>query len=120
MQLKRADDVGKIARALIKTLHLAHLDERRIFYFRSIGAKSRSYARIWSFPRIFQLALKLPPHYVIEVIAHHFDKLDNKKKQKILIHELLHIPKNFSGSLLPHKSGGRRLSKKVEELARFL
>lgn len=120
MQFEKADDVAKIAQTLVKTLELEHLDIKRIFFFRSYGSKSRSYARIWSFPRILQLALNKSPHYVIEVLSHYFDKLSEKEKQKVLIHELLHIPKNFSGSLLPHKSRGRRLSKKVEELVKKL
>lgn len=120
MQFEKADDVRKIAQKLIKTFQLYHLDKKRIFYFRSFGSKSRSFARIWSFPRIFQLALNLQAQYVIEVVSQHFDKLQKLEKQKILIHELLHIPKNFSGHLLPHRSRGRHLSKKVEELVKKL
>jgi predicted metallopeptidase len=104
-----AHEVKRDIEHILKNLDLPHIDSSRIFCFRTQGSKSRSYARIWSMPKIFQKALEIKPAYVIEVLSRHFDKLNDDEKKKVLIHELLHIPKNFSGALLPHRSRNRHL-----------
>lgn len=101
---------------ILKNLDFPHIDSSRIFCFRTSGSKSRAYARIWSMPKIFQRALGIKPAYVIEVLARYYDKLDEDSKKKVLIHELLHIPKNFSGALLPHRSRHRHLQSQVNDL----
>lgn len=105
-------DIEKI----LKALDFTHIDPSRIFCYRTYGSKSRSYARIWSMPKIFQAALSIQPAYVIEVVSRYYDKLDDDSKKKILIHELLHIPRNFSGALLPHRTRHRRLQSLVDRL----
>lgn len=116
---QKATDVKKDIKEILSVLDMPHVKSSRIFCYRTTGSKSRSYARIWSFPKIFQDALELEPAYVIEVLSKHFDKLDGDSKKKVLIHELLHIPKNFSGALLPHRnSSGKRLEATAESLYR--
>jgi predicted metallopeptidase len=67
------------------------------------------------------LALKTTPGYCLEVISERFDKLSGEDKTKILIHELLHLPKNFSGSLLPHRGYKRRIDgRAVDRLYQML
>lgn len=97
-----APDLQKKVSFLVTTLNLSYIDDKRIVVFRSFGSKARARARIWSLPRIWQQALKVEAHYCIEAISEKFDHLRESDQQKILIHELAHIPKNFSGSLLPH------------------
>lgn len=109
MELRFAPDVQKKLTKLINKLNLGYLDNKRIIAFRSFGSKSRARARIWSFPRIWQMALSLKPHYCIEVLAEKFDDLSEEDQTRVLIHELLHIPKNFSGSLLSHRGRGRKI-----------
>lgn len=116
LEWEGADEIQREIEHIVKVIDLAHINPKRIFCFRSHGSKSRSYARIWSFPKIFQTALKIQPAYVIEVLSRHFDKLESDEQKKVLIHELLHIPKNFSGALLPHRSHGRHLSSQVNLL----
>ena len=58
----------------------------------------------------------MEPAYVIEVLAKYFDKLDQDKQKQVLIHELLHIPKNFSGALLPHRGRNRHLENNANQL----
>jgi len=121
MDWQRAPDLQKEVAKLISTLKLSYIDHKRVIVFRSFGSTSRAQARIWSLPRIWQKALQVKAHYCLEVISEKFDKLPLKEKRKILIHELLHIPKNFSGSLLPHRGRGRRIDRKaVEELYKKL
>ena len=101
---------------ILGVLDFPHVDPERIFCYKSQGSTSRAYARIWSFPKIFQHALKVPPAYVIEVLSKYYDKLSDDEKKRVLIHELLHIPKNFSGALLSHRSRGRHLGHDVNAL----
>jgi len=37
-----------------------------------------------------------------------YDKLSEKDRDKVLLHEIVHIPRNFSGSLVPHYRKGKR------------
>ena len=116
MNWEEANDITKEITHIKATLDLVHIDVSRIFCYRSYGSKARAYARTWGFPKIFQRALGVQPAYVIEVLSKYYDKLDDDNKKKILIHELLHIPKNFSGALLPHHHRGGRISIKVNAL----
>lgn len=101
---------------IIEKLEMNHVEHDRVFCYRTTGSKARAYARIWSFPKIFQQVLDIKPAYVMEIISEKFDRLDRDNKTKVIIHELLHIPKNFSGSLLPHKYGHTQIDKEVELL----
>lgn len=118
MDLELAPDVKKTLATIQKKLQLPHIDISKIIAFRSTKSKARARARIWAFPKIWQMALKIKPHYCIEVIAHHFDHLKKDDQTKVLIHELMHIPKNFSGALLPHKGRGKVVinARSVEQL----
>lgn len=108
MQWDKADDIKQTVLQILRKTSLDHIDPARVFIFRSQGSKARAYARIWALPTIWQKALHVIPAYCIEVISEKFDKLDSKdKKIKILIHELLHIPKNFSGNLVQHRGRGK-------------
>lgn len=116
LEWKEAYDVKKQAEQILKVLDFPHIQSSRIFFYRTDGSKSRSYARIWTFPKIFQKALGLEPAYVIEVLSKYFDKLSPDEQKKVLIHEFLHIPKNFSGALIPHKGRNRNLGKMANML----
>jgi predicted metallopeptidase len=116
---QEAKDIKKKIVHLVKVLDLDWVETKRIFCYRSQYSQARAYARIWSLSRIWQLALETKPAYVIEVLSERFDKLPEKEKDKVLLHELTHIPKNFSGSLLPHtrrRRGRKSFHDKVEIL----
>lgn len=98
---------------IIDKLGLSYIKPSNIVTFRSYGSKSRAIARIWSLPKIWQIALQKEAHYCIEVVSERFDKLSQGDKEKVFIHELLHVPKNFSGSLLPHRQRGKRIDRRT-------
>ena len=104
MEFTLAPDIQKKLTVILKKIEMAHIKPDQLVAFRSYGSKSRAIARIWALPRIWQLALNLKPHYCIEVVSHRFDKLSESQQIRVLIHELMHIPKNFSGALLPHRT----------------
>lgn len=115
MDFQKAPDIQKRIASLAEKLSFFHLDPKKIVAFRSFGSKSRARARIWGFPRIWQKALKVEPHYCLEVLAEKFDKLKQEDQDQVLIHELLHIPKNFSGALLSHRGKGRKIDGRTVE-----
>lgn len=116
LEWEDATEVKKDIEEILKILDFSNVDPSRIFCFRTQGSKSRAYARIWAMPKIFQRALNIKPAYIIEVLSHYYDRLNPDEKKKVLIHELLHIPKNFSGSLLPHRTRHRHLQSEVNKL----
>lgn len=116
MDWQEAKDIKKELANIVKLLKLDHIDMKRVHCYRTSGSKSRAFARTWSFPKIFQRALNIESAYVIEVLEKYFDRLDEDNKKKVLIHELLHIPKNFSGALLPHRSSGRHIGHLTNKL----
>lgn len=117
MQWVKADDIQTTINHLVGRLDFKHIDPARVICFRSFSSHSRAQARIWSFPRVWQLALNQPAHYVIEVLSERFDRLSNDDQIRVLIHELMHIPKTFSGALVPHRGRSRRIDhRSVERL----
>lgn len=121
MKFNPAPDIQERVAELVGKLPFPHIDSSRIKCFRSSGSKSRANARIWSLPRIWQKALEVKAHYIIEVLSERFDSYNKVEQDKILIHELMHIPKTFSGALVPHFCFGKRINKKaVEEIYKKL
>lgn len=116
MQFKKAKDIQKRLIEITKLAEFNHINPTQIVGVRSCGSKSRARARIWAFPTIWQEALGLKPHYVIEVLAEKFDQLSDNDQKQVLIHELLHIPKTFSGALRPHRMRKWRLTSEVKKI----
>lgn len=110
MQYKLASEIKKQIRSLIKELKFTHIKPNQIWCIRSFDAKTRAYARIWGMSRLFHEVAGLEPNYIIEVIAQRFDKLSEREKMKTLIHELMHIPKTFSGALLSHRGPHHKIN----------
>jgi predicted metallopeptidase len=104
-----APEVLERLKFILPSVEMPYIKNEKLFCIRSWGSSSRAIARIYAFPKVFQIALELSdPVYIIEVISERFDKLTQENKDRVLIHELMHIPKTFSGSLVPHKCFGRK------------
>lgn len=105
--LKRVDwvaapDIAKRSLRLITNLKMDWILFDRLFFYRSNYSKARAYARTWGLPALWQRSLNVEPGYIIEVLAEYFDKLNQREQDKVILHELAHIPHNFSGALVPH------------------
>jgi predicted metallopeptidase len=115
MKYDIAPDIKNQIDNLIRLSEFSFIDSTRIFCIRSIDAKTRAIARIWGFSRLFVEVAGLKPTYIIEVNHKRFDKLPEREKMKTLIHELMHIPKTFSGALRPHKGKGFHICDRTVE-----
>lgn len=99
-----AEDIEVRIKEILRKLGMAHIDEARLICVRSKGSGSkRVIARCHGLSRIMQLALKLRPHYVIEILSERFDHLNHEEQTKVLIHEILHIPHSFGGGFRAHR-----------------
>lgn len=103
MKYSKAPDIQEKILQLINRLKFDHIKADYIHCIRSFDAKTRAYARIWGMAKLFKEVVGIEPHYIIEVNARRFDKLNPREQLKTLIHELMHIPKTFSGALLSHR-----------------
>ena len=114
-----APDVKRLVDEIAEKLDFFHVVPQFVYCYRSHGSRSEQViARIHGLGKIWQEALRKPPTYVIEVISERYDKMSREEKEKTLIHELLHIPKGFSGGFRPHK--GYISKKRIEKLHRLL
>ena len=102
---------------LVSSLSLNWVDAMRIFTVSSINSRSRAVARIWGLSKIWQEILNIKPAYIIETVSEKFEKLSEGQKDEVILHELAHIPKNFSGALVAHTRRGKSsFHKKLDEL----
>ena len=119
MKYERAPEIKKTIELLVDQLQFTHIDSKRIHCIRSLDAKTRAYARIWGMSRLFFEVAGIQPNYIIEVVSKRFDKLSEREKIKTLIHELMHIPKTFSGALLSHRGPHHAINdREVEKVIR--
>jgi len=97
-----APDIKEKLMEIIDVLEFYHIKKPYVEAVRSYHSKSDAIARCHAFGKIFQVAFGMFPRYVIEVVSERFDKLPEDEKIKVLIHELMHIPKNFGGGFRNH------------------
>jgi len=102
-------------RRIVGALRFTHVDASRIFCVRGYGSTSEAWARIWGLPSLWQQVLEIGPAYVVEIIEPEFSRLPEDEQDRILIHELLHIPRTFSGAIRPHRTPTFRINRRTVE-----
>lgn len=108
MEFFPAPNIDEKVQKIVTLLEMDHIIPEQVHAFRSTGSQARARARIYAMPRIWQMALGHGAHYCIEFLSEHFDHLHNDDQLRVIIHELMHIPKSFSGALVPHRGSGHR------------
>jgi predicted metallopeptidase len=100
-----APEIKEAITDIVIKLNMEHIDLNRVECVRSVGSKAkRTIARCHALSKIWQKALGMKGHYIIEVISENFDNLSKHEKEKVLIHELLHIPFSMGGGFKHHKN----------------
>jgi predicted metallopeptidase len=102
MKYEFAPDLQNKAEEISKIM-FPHIKLERIKCFRSRGSSSRgTLARCHALGKIMQKTIGVDAHYALEFLSERFDRLDEEEKIKIIMHELMHIPKTFGGGFKHH------------------
>ncbi len=103
MKYEPASDIEEKAKEIIRKLELNHIKLEDIAFIRSRGSSSRrTIARCHALGKIMQKALSRKAFYTLEFLSERFDKMSEEEKIKVIIHELMHIPKCFGGGFKHH------------------
>jgi predicted metallopeptidase len=88
--------------AIVKALAMTHVDLARVKCYRSKGSSTkRTIARCHTVGKLMQLAMGMPAHYAIEFLER-FERMSKADQDKVIIHELMHIPMTFGGGFRQH------------------
>jgi predicted metallopeptidase len=100
----QAPDIKKLAEEIVNKLNWNHIILEHVAFIRSTGSKARrTLARCHALGKAMQIGMnRTKGFYLIEVISEKFDKLPTNERTKIIIHELMHIPKSFGGGFIHH------------------
>ena len=98
----RSRSLEEALRLLARELGLTHIDGDRVYGAVSRGSRSTAYARIWGLPSPFVRLGLCRPSYVVELVYENARGLGCEELLAVLVHELLHIPRSFSGGLRSH------------------
>lgn len=114
IKYEMANDIMARLYDISKTLGMEHVRLSGIYAVRSRGSgSSRTLARCHALGKIWQLALGIKAVYIIEVIEEKFGKMSREDQDKVLIHELLHIPLSFGGGFKHHDFVNSRNVEKI-------
>ena len=102
MKYEYAHDLQKRMEEIVRILSMNHINLERVKCFRSRGISTkRTIARCHTIGKLMQKAIGVDAHYAIEFLER-FDKLNKEEQDKVIIHEMLHIPKTFGGGFRQH------------------
>ena len=87
----------------ISRLLFPHVKIENVGFLRSFGSTSRgTIARCHALGKVMQMTMNTKAFYAIEFISERFDKMPEQEQTKVIIHELMHIPKSFGGGFKHH------------------
>ncbi|MFA5953212.1 MAG: putative metallopeptidase [Candidatus Pacearchaeota archaeon] len=102
MKYEYASDLQELAEDISKKL-FPHVIMDRVKCYRGYGTSSQgTIARCHTINKLVQKALGIKAYYILEFLSERFDKLPKEEQIKIIIHELMHIPKTFGGGFKHH------------------
>jgi predicted metallopeptidase len=99
-----APDIQSLAEEVVELLSWDHVLLEHVAFLRSTGSKARrTIARCHALGKAMQIGMgRKKGFYLIEVISEKFDKLSINEQVRVVIHELMHIPKTFGGGFIHH------------------
>ncbi|MEW6063035.1 MAG: putative metallopeptidase [Nanoarchaeota archaeon] len=93
----QADDIKERARLIADRFMFGHIDFNRVHCYR-YTSKTKTVAKIIGFFKTLQLVHpEIQPYYVVVFNEYNFLKQSREEQDTTILHELLHIPKTFSG-----------------------
>jgi predicted metallopeptidase len=97
-----AEDLQERMKEIVDLLKMEHIDIERVKCFRSSGSSTkRTIARCHTIGKLMQKAIGVEAYYAIEFLER-FEKMSKSEQDKVIIHELMHIPKTFGGGFRQH------------------
>lgn len=103
IKYEKADDIMKRLFEITKVLQMEHVKLSGVYAIRSKGSGSRgTIGRCHALGKIWQHAMGMNAIYIIEIISERFDKMPSDEQNRVLIHELMHIPFSFGGGFKHH------------------
>ena len=111
----QAPDIKKTSEEVVNLLKWDHVLLDNVAFIRSFGSKAeRTIARCHALGKAMQIGMgRKKGFYLIEVISEQFDKLPDDEKTRVIIHELMHIPKSFGGGFIHHNKVHNKSVEKV-------
>src|SRR3989338_410427 len=102
MKYEYAPDLQQKMVEIVNSLGMSHIKTDRVRCFRSQGSSTkRTIARCHALGKLMQHAMQTKAFYAIEFLEL-FERMSKKEQDKVIIHELLHIPKTFGGGFRHH------------------
>src|SRR3989338_5916343 len=102
MKYEYASDLKMRMNEIVKMLGMSHIDLSRVECLLGFGSSSRrTIARCHALGKMMQKAMKTNAFYAIEFLER-FDRLSKNEQDKVIIHELMHIPRSFGGGFRHH------------------
>lgn len=102
MKYENAPDLQERMVNIVNSLNMDHVDTNRVTCLRSRGSSTkRTIARCHALGKVMQKAMKVPAYYAIEFLEI-FERMNMEEQDRVIIHELMHIPKTFGGGFRQH------------------